>query len=366
MTSLDYMTDETFRAALLSDLKELDATFENGNIKSAHVLAGSVVEAVVIEHLISANLVTSAEGLKLELAEAIKRCRDHNIISQRTADMSSVVRSYRNLIHPGRMIRLNERITPAPATVAKALATIVIDEIAAARMANYGWTAEQILSKLRRDANVEHILMHLLKKAPKVELKRLLVKVLPDADIAADLVGFESPHVLAALTACFRAAFGEVDEPVRKEVAARFAAMIRSETDSVIESYGDRFFRADDMAFLTEDDQAIVKAHLLGRMQQGMRPAMLEVLSGIGSYLKPDDVLKFIDPLVLGVLKKSIELNAAVSFLGFEHAFHTSAEFDKAAIKRLAAWKQQADERKDETRMEVVEALYNAIDTVPF
>jgi len=55
MTSLDYMTDETFRTGLLSDLKELDAALENGNIKSAHVLAGSVVEAVVIEHLISSN-----------------------------------------------------------------------------------------------------------------------------------------------------------------------------------------------------------------------------------------------------------------------------------------------------------------------
>jgi hypothetical protein len=171
--------------------------------------------------------------------------------------------------------------------------------------------------------------------------------------------------MLGALTACFRSAFYLVDKPVQKEVAARFATMLGSEADSVIESYGDRFFRADDMAFLTDDDQAIVKAHILGRMQKPA-PAMLDALSGIGSYLKKDDVIKFIDPLVLAVMSKSIQLTPVVNFLGFEHGFHTTAEFDNAMIKRLAAWKERAEERKDEAGLKIIEALNNAVDTIPF
>ena len=264
------------------------------------------------------------------------------------------------------MIRLNERITRETATVAKALASIVIDEIAAARMANYGWTAEQILSKLRKDANVEHILTHLLKKAPKTELRRLLIKVLPDADLEADLVGFEEPHMLSALTACFRAAFDQVDKPVQREVATRFATMIRSETDSLLASYGDRFFRAEDMSLLTEDDQAIVKAHIFGRMKQGVKPMMLELLSGIGKHLKKEDVMRFIDPLALAALNESVEVTAVAQLLRVEQAFNTTSEFDDAMTKRLAAWKERAEERKDEAGLKIIEALKNAVDPIPF
>jgi hypothetical protein len=111
MANVDFITDEAFRASLVSDMRELETALESGNLKSAHVLAGSIVEAVLIDHLVTAGLIDLEAGLRLDLAEAIKRCKDKGIISERTADLSSVVRSYRNLIHPGRMMRLKERLS---------------------------------------------------------------------------------------------------------------------------------------------------------------------------------------------------------------------------------------------------------------
>jgi len=369
MSSLDYITDQSFRDSLLSDMKELEDSIAAANLKAAHVLAGSVVEAVLVDHLIVAGIVDKTAALKLELADAIKKCREKGIISERTADMSSVVRSYRNLIHPGRAIRLGEKVTPATALVARSLVTIVIEEVAAVRMKDYGRTAEQILSKIEKDANVEPIIPHLLKSAHKNELERLLLQVLPDAETKRLLLEpfDESPHLESALAMCFRTALGLVDDAVRQRVIARFPAIIRSETDAVIDAYGERFFRASDMDFMAPDDKALVKAHLFGRMKRGTNEKVLGLLDGIGDQLHVEDALKFIDPIVRAVVRapKTLDVAAAATFLGHEQ-FMTTREMDAALIKRLEAWKRELTTRKDNEGLQAVETLIEALGDIPF
>jgi hypothetical protein len=179
VASVNFITDEGFRDSLSSDMRELDLSIEAGNLKAAHVLAGSIVEAVLIDHLIASKIVDREQGLRLDFADAIKRCLEKNIISQRTADMSSVIRSYRNLIHPGRVLRLNERISKETANVARSLVSIVLDEVAAVREKNYGLTGEQIVAKLGRDANVGVLVPHLLREANENERTRLVMSLLP-------------------------------------------------------------------------------------------------------------------------------------------------------------------------------------------
>lgn len=366
MSSLDYITDESFRDSLLSDMKELENSIQAGNFKSAHVLAGSVVEAVLVEHLIVANIFDRTAALKLELADAIQKCREHGIISQRTADMSSVVRSYRNLIHPGRVIRLGEKVSRATASVARALVSIVTDEVAAVRTKDYGPTAEQILSKLEKDANVEPIIPHLLKSANKNELERLLIKVLPNKENELWLVGDEPPHLGTALTTCFRTALNLVDEDVTRRVVARFPSIIRSENDAVIDAYGNRFFRAPDMEFMAPDDKSLVKAHLFARMKRGVDGKVLTMLAGIGSHLQPEDTLKFIDPIARAVLRtKTLDVDAATEFLGREQTI-TTEKMDEALIKRLDVWTRDLTARKDDEGVRAVGRLVLALGDIPF
>src|SRR5688572_58721 len=126
MAYFDYITDPQFRASLESDYKELDSSLAAENWKSAHVLAGSIVEALLIDHIIAEGLAKKEAALKLDLAGAIAKCVDAKVLSQRTADLSSVIRSYRNLIHPGRSIRLNELVDADSARIALSLVGIVI------------------------------------------------------------------------------------------------------------------------------------------------------------------------------------------------------------------------------------------------
>jgi hypothetical protein len=91
-----------------------------------------------------------------------------------------VIKEYRNLIHPGRIIRLKEKVNSNSAQVACSLVDIVIDEISSKKYENYGYTAEQIIQKLERDSSVNAIIIHLLKSLNPIEIERLLLKVLPE------------------------------------------------------------------------------------------------------------------------------------------------------------------------------------------
>jgi len=59
-------------------------------------------------------LVSREQALKMDFGEALNVCKEKKVILSKTAALSSVVKGYRNLIHPGRLIRLNETISNTP------------------------------------------------------------------------------------------------------------------------------------------------------------------------------------------------------------------------------------------------------------
>src|SRR5438034_1233810 len=111
MATFDYITSKDFRESLESDYGEMRRCFEASSWKSTQVLAGSIVEALLADYLCSTTNANrpAKDPLKLDLGEAIAICLTENVLIQRTADLCSAVKSYRNLIHPGRMIRLGEQ-----------------------------------------------------------------------------------------------------------------------------------------------------------------------------------------------------------------------------------------------------------------
>ena len=78
----------------------------------------------------------------MDFGEALNVCKEKKVISSKTAALSSVVKGYHNLIHPGRLIRLNETISRSSAEVVRALVSIVVDEVEKRKRENYGYTAE--------------------------------------------------------------------------------------------------------------------------------------------------------------------------------------------------------------------------------
>jgi len=181
MVNFDFITDEGLRHSLESDLRELTMCHAAGAWKSVHVLAGSIVEATLIDYLVTAGKIDSSVANSKDLSQLIELCKTPAVLSLKATELSAIVRSYRNLIHPGRVLRLSESVDENGATIAKAVIEIVVDAVSSKKRQSYGYTAEQVIRKFRQDPSSLSIAEHLLRETHSAELKRLMLKVLPAA-----------------------------------------------------------------------------------------------------------------------------------------------------------------------------------------
>ncbi|MBE0672664.1 MAG: hypothetical protein IH588_18975 [Anaerolineales bacterium] len=374
MTSFDFITDEEFRTSLEKDYREMNLCIQNAAFKAAVVLAGSIIEAVLIDYVIAENFIAREEALKLDFGRVLTLCKDRKIITDKTSDLSSVIKSYRNLIHPGRSIRLNETVDKETAEVSKALVNIILNEIEKQKKENYGYTAEQIISKIGKDSNSLSILEILIKSTNQKELERLMMKHLPEAYLSESSFEEESwyaserQHIKPILITCFRKCFDYADENLKKKTATWFAKIIKEESDNVISSYGIAFLRSSDMKHMNKNDAIIVKSHIFGQIKNNVNETIIEALSGIGSYTTKEDINTFIDPLVRAVCQGNIQEqleNSIVSFLVVESLENFSKETKELILKRLEVWKNTFNKKGQHMYIEKVERLIGAVD-LPF
>jgi hypothetical protein len=244
MGLFDFMSDEAFRLSLEADYHELELCMQAGAWKAVHVLAGSIIETILLDYLLATDYPSrSNTNLKLadmRLFEIINVCKSEHILTNKAADLSHVIREYRNLIHPEKVRRLGETVDENGAIVAQALVRMVVEEVGTKRGEIYGYTAEQLVTKIVRDPSVFPILGHLLKSMKAFELKRLLLKVLPNRYF--EIVDPEnipdgavpSKSTLAALEGCFRLAFDLVSNEVKYEVAKSFVRILKEESAEVV------------------------------------------------------------------------------------------------------------------------------------
>jgi len=370
MAKFDFITDEDFRDSLEADFREMTACMDASAWKAVHVLAGSIIEAVLIDYLVAENHVPRDKALSMDFGTALALCKEKKIISPKTADLSSAVKDYRNLIHPGRIIRLNEHVGRESAEVAKALVGIVLEEIERQKRENYGYTAEQIVAKLRSAPSAHAIISHLLKRTNRTEIERLLLKVLPDAYMNCIEDEFTSSYGPPALEECFRAAFDLASDETKRKTAAQFVRIIKEEGSRVVDTYGTAFFRASDLNYVPADDADLVKQHLLDRIQSSLDARLLTATEGIGTFLAGNEVNKFVDPLVKAMCSsRDASLNEkAHQCLKFER-LNTSTEVHKKIIQRLGEWIGfYRSKGKDvyATKLEQIKAEFVASEELPF
>jgi hypothetical protein len=233
MSVFEFITNEDFRLCLERDYKELDLYLEAGAWKAAHVLSGSMVEALLIDYLASTEYATrtNCDPLKFDLATAIKVSRTEGVISERVEDLCIVIRSYRNLIHLGRSVRLGETVDSDSAAIAKSLVGLITREISATKIASYGLTADQIVAKVVRDPSGSAVMSHLIKRANEHERRRLLVEAIPKTLLSIGADNFD--EVPDALKACFRVAFEAASPQTQKVVANEYVRILKEESAEV-------------------------------------------------------------------------------------------------------------------------------------
>ncbi len=378
MPTFDFITAKEFRESLEADYAEMRRCFDVGGWKSTQVLAGSIVESLLVDYLASTNNPSRPikDPLKLDLAEAITTCRNESFLTNRTGDLCSVIRSYRNLIHPGRMVRMGEQPPDRDSSsIALALVDIITTELAKVRRAEVGLTAEQILSKIMRDANSVTILKHLLQETNEQQRERLLIDLIPSAhqqqrDSDDQFTDNPFDDTRERLTTAYRIILESAGPGLRARVASEFVRVLREEDGDRVVEYGSAFFAPTDLEFVPEQHRAMVREHLLGRVGTLHSLSSLRLVSGIGSHLQLGDVLKYLDPfirtLVSTATKDATKQKTRETLI--DDACNTLSEVDVAIDRRLDDWIRHYEKHGATGNVELLQQVKSDIDAfrIPF
>ena len=314
MASFDFITDERLRTSLEADYAEVLACTQAKSWKAVHVLVGSIIETVLMDYLIATDYKSrgKADPLQMDLGQLIVACAKERVLSDKTVQLASAIKSYRNLIHPGRAIRLEEVADENGTTVARALLEIVVNEVSASKKEQYGYTAEQIVGKLERDASAVGILPHLLKEVRELERERLLVKVIPkryfelDESLGQDLFSGEFvAETQDRLSQCFRSAMSVASEETKKKVMRNFVAILKEEDQHKVLTYETAFFKASDLKYLPPADAMLVKEHLLSRLSKEVELPLLKTIEGLAEFVASDDIQRVVDPMIRAMVCRS-------------------------------------------------------------
>lgn len=371
MEIFDFIIDDRFRKCLEADYEELTTAIYNECWKAAHVLAGSIVEAILVDYLIASDFTerTNKDPLQMHLVDIIQVCRDEGIVTEKIAGLSHVVRGYRNLIHPGRLVRNAEVVDENGATVAITLVNMVAGEIATKSQAAFGYTAQQIVTKIEKDPSAISFLEHLLKKMRPHEYERLLIDVIPErlSELNASWWSDEEvdTKVIEALKAAFRTAFQLTHYELRTKVMTRYTTILKEESGEIIREYEDDLVRAPDFEYLDENDLPLVIEHLLARLKNEVSESSLIVVDGLAEFIQDKAKLhKFVDVLVRAMIRKPQEEVARKAQEVLERAYKTTSEHQDSIIaERLGEWEIACTNNKNDEAANMVREIkstYNA------
>jgi hypothetical protein len=284
MADFTFIVIPELRRGLESDYKELRACLDAQAWKAVHVLAGSIVEAVLIDALGHSGVdQNQLERKKLETL--IDDAKQKNILDAETGDLSTVIRHYRNLIHPGRITRLAKTVDRSGAIVAAEVVEIVTRQVAKHKQETYGFTAEQLLTRLGGGSSALSLVAHLVRDTPLPELERLLIDLLPTAYFAAIEDPNAEPGYEEHLLVCYRSVFELASEEIKTNVCKHIYTIYRNDLETTVNAYEDKFFRASDLNYLVENERDFIKIHFLKRLDVRSIEAGIYHLEGIGPFL---------------------------------------------------------------------------------
>ena len=236
MADFDFITNSELRQCLESDHRELDLALNARANKAVIVLAGSLVEAMLVDYLLAygPNGKGAKDPLRMDLWEVIDLCGKLGVLTQKDRDLCSAVRGYRNLIHPGVQTRQGEVVSEHAATVAAGVVKIVAEDVAKAFSTRRGLTCEQLVTKIESDPkNALQIMQHLVSSFRGRDLERLIVEVLPARYrlVCESEPPGEQPILLTrAYRGCFALGFDRAPALVKKKVARNVLNVIREGT----------------------------------------------------------------------------------------------------------------------------------------
>lgn len=196
--NFDFISDNTFKGILERDYKDMDICYKNGAHKSVLVMAGSIIEAVLLDYFLQ-NLPlgkTEEQVYRMTLKDLIDLSYSSGLLQEKSKDLASVIRNYRNLIHPGKENRKKEHFDAETAAVSMSLVKIVLKEVSENQKKMYSYTSEDIIRKIENDSNAFSIFKNLVEKLNEAERNKLLVTLTEYEIVNQEITHYyDTPHI---------------------------------------------------------------------------------------------------------------------------------------------------------------------------
>lgn len=176
MDNFEFISDNRFRIILDRDYNELIKCFDSGCYKSVLILSGSIIESVLVEYFLNnpPDGYTQKRILNMSLGDLIELAKEKELIDAKIMSLSAVVKNYRNLIHPGREVRLKEQFDKETANVSISLVRLILKDIKSNYLEKYGYSAKELIQKIINDSVSIGIFEELVKKLSYPEKLKLL------------------------------------------------------------------------------------------------------------------------------------------------------------------------------------------------
>ncbi len=334
MADFNFIVIPELRSCLETDYKEIQACLKAQAWKAVHVLAGSVIEAVLIDALSSEAGVNTSNLESMELGPLVALAKEKAVLSEEAVDLSTVVRKYRNLIHPGRIKRLEKVVDKSGAIVAAQLVEIITAEVAKRKRATYGYTAEQLLERLESGDTALPLVGHLLGDARKPEIERLLIDLLPQAYTTS--IGDQDSPVEhdRHLATCYRKVFEAAPDDIKEKVMKEVSRVYRQESESTVLTYEETFLRSPNLKYLTDAERKFIKAHLLPRVDTESLDRLFPTIRGIGGFLDAEEATNLAITMLNVIAGEDADVTKKVR-LRFFNEYDRMTDEGRAAVRAL-------------------------------
>jgi len=357
--SFDFISSEDLRKSLESDYVELTKAISANMWKSACILAGSIAEAVLMDYIaVVSNCNAEVEslaapgiGLQRLLDAAIgidalageqppeagwdfSQLTDKGAAVRKSGDvknlrtayaMSSAVADFRNLIHPGRELRLKEHVDENLALAARAFTLRLCSDLSKESATRYPYRAEDIMDKVQKDVVARTILETMLGKARPAEITRLLDSVAPDAfqeecrrpDETLERIsaypydydseesqGYEDMRAAAELSRkadaqVYRIAFDWGTAAQKRAGLHTIARLLTGATSCTAVKVETELLQMADLEYASDEDRKLIVGDVLDRVcSKGTGKEILDSAAEIGHWIPPERGARFAEALL--------------------------------------------------------------------
>ena len=301
----DTVRDPRLQQVLEADYLELQLALENKMNKASLVLAGGIVEAVLINYLSVVGYEGQPKGRDpkdMQFGELIIACRAEGALTPETAALCQVLKEYRNLVHPGRSARTNEVADLAMVEVAEKLVERVVAGVVERSRKRPEWAAEAALEAAMEPSCGVTAVRRIIRGLADEEAARLVTTVIPDRYAALlvehgpedpddDLYGTEPDGDTFAdlewrAKQCFEQCFEAVPAAVREDAARRLLRELGAggwESRAWLKT----LCSLDVLAALQGREREDLVSFALQAWSNGETYGAARVLRGAGPYLSP-------------------------------------------------------------------------------